>query len=156
VKVEEPKIGALGGGGRYDNLMSIFSGRDPPTTGGSFGMERMIDVMIELGMVQSISTRSQALVTVFDASPESVGASLKLASEVRATGVPCEVYLNPGEKVGKQLAYADRLGIPFAFIIGPDELASGTVALKSLKEPPPNQQTLAREEAISRISRQAG
>lgn len=155
VKVEEPKIGALGGGGRYDNLMSLFSGRNLPTTGGSFGMERMVDVILELGMIEARPTRSQVLVTVFDTSPESVNASLQLVSEVRARGIPAELYLNPGVSVGKQLGYADRLGISFALIVGPDELASGTVALKSLKEPPPNQETLPREEALRRISQPA-
>jgi histidyl-tRNA synthetase len=152
VVVDEPKIGSLAGGGRYDNLMSIFSGRSLPTTGGSFGVERIIDVMTTLGMVQVANTSSRALVTVFDASTQSIGQSLRLANEIRERGTACEVYLNPGDKVGKQLAYADRLGIPFAVILGPDEVASDTVTIKSLKEPPPNQQTMPREEAIKLLT----
>ncbi len=154
VVVDEPKIGALGGGGRYDGLMSLFSGRDLPTTGGSFGVERIIDVMEQLGMVETMLTRSRALITIFDASPESLGASLKLATDLRTQGVPCEVYLNPGDKIGKQLAYADKLSIPFAVIQGPDEIASGNVTIKSLKEPPPNQQTMPREQAIEYVKRE--
>ncbi len=146
VLVDEPKIGALGGGGRYDKLMSLFSGRDLPTTGGSFGLERIIDVMIELRLVELEATTSQALITLFDTSANSVSTSLELAGELRSAGVPCEVYLNPGDKLGKQFAYADRLGMPFAVVIGPDELSSGTVTVKSLKAPPPNQQTLPRAE----------
>ncbi len=146
VMVDEPKIGSLGGGGRYDKLMSLFSGRDLPTTGGSFGLERIIDVMIELKLVELEATTSQALITVFDASAESTGTSLKLAGELRSAGIPCEVYLNPGDKLGKQFGYADRLGMPFAVVIGPDELSAGTVTVKSLKAPPPNQQTLPRAE----------
>jgi histidyl-tRNA synthetase len=152
VFVDEPKIGALGGGGRYDELMSLFSGRSLPTTGASFGMERIVDVIIELGMFPTMNTRSRALVTVWDASPESVGASLKLASELRERSVPCEVYLNPGANIGKQVGYADRLGIPFACILGPEEIATGRVAIKSLKEPPPNQHTLPREEVLRILS----
>jgi histidyl-tRNA synthetase len=152
VKVDEPKIGSLAGGGRYDELLTLFSGRSLPTTGGTLGLERIIDVITELNMFPAMATRSRALVTIFDASTESVAASLKLAGEVREKGVPCEVYLNPGDKVGKQLQYADRLGIPFAMIIGPDERAAGTVAVKSLKEPPPNQQVLPREEAIKLVT----
>ena len=101
---------------------------------------------------QTASTRSRALVTVFDASPESVGESLKFAAELRKRGTACEVYLNPGDKLGKQMAYADRLGIPFAVILGPDEIAQNTVTIKSLKEPPPNQQTLGREEALNYVT----
>lgn len=148
VHVKEPKIGALGGGGRYDNLMSLFSGRDLPTCGGSFGIERMVDVIMELDMVETRPSRSQALVTVFDNTRESISESLKLAGELRRLGVACEVYLKPGDNMGKQVGYADRLGIPFALIVGPDERASGKVAVKSLKQPPPNQQVLPREEAL--------
>ena len=89
--MDEPKIGALGGGGRYDKLMSLFSGRDLPTTGMTFGVERMVDVMFELGMIAPQSTASRALITVFDEFKESVSASLRLASELRADKHPVEV-----------------------------------------------------------------
>jgi histidyl-tRNA synthetase len=155
VHVDEPKIGSLGGGGRYDNLMALFSGRDLPTVGVSFGVERIVDVMLELGMVENRPSPSQALVTVFDNTPESIAASLELASGLRKMGVACEVYLKPGDNMGKQVGYADRLGIPFALIVGPDERASGNVAVKSLKQPPPNQQTMTREEALRKIAGEA-
>jgi histidyl-tRNA synthetase len=151
VVVDEPKIGSLGGGGRYDELMSLFSGRDLPTTGGSFGLERIVDVMVELGMVQPMSTASRALITVFDASPDSVSASLALATELRSMDIPCEVYLNVGDRLGKQLAYADKLGIPYAVVLGPDERAAGAVTVKDLKAPPPNQWTVPRAELANLI-----
>ena len=154
VQVDEPKIGSLGGGGRYDKLMSLFSGRDLPTTGGSFGLERIVDVILELGMLEATSTRSRGFVTVFDGSQESLAASLSLARDLRGQGVPCEVHLNPGDKLSKQLQYADRLGIPFALILGPDEVASGNVTVKSLKEPPPNQQTMPRDDALRMLAAQ--
>ncbi len=113
IVVDEPKIGSLGGGGRYDELMSLFSGRSLPTTGASFGVERMVDVITELKMFTPTLTPSLALVTVFDDTPQSVGESLKVAAELRAHDIPCEVYLNPGDKLGKQFGYADKLGIPF-------------------------------------------
>ncbi|MEO6458037.1 MAG: histidine--tRNA ligase [Chloroflexia bacterium] len=144
IVVDEPKIGSLGGGGRYDELMSLFSGRNLPTTGASFGMERIVDVMIDLNMIAPRSTPSRALITVFDATPQSTGASLSLASELRGQGIPCEVYLNPGDKLGKQFAYADRLGILFAIVLGPDEISNGTATVKELGAPPPNQQTVER------------
>ncbi len=144
IVVDEPKIGSLGGGGRYDELMSLFSGRNLPTTGASFGMERIVDVMIDLNMITPRSTPSRALITVFDSTLQSTGASLGLASQLRAEGIPCEVYLNPGDKLGKQFAYADHLGIPFAIVLGPDEISAGTATVKELKAPQPNQQTVER------------
>ncbi|HEX8230267.1 MAG TPA: histidine--tRNA ligase [Chloroflexia bacterium] len=149
VVVDEPKIGSLGGGGRYDELVGMFAGRTIPTTGVSFGIERMVDVITSLGLYTPGSTPSKALITIFDASAESTQASLGLASELRAAGIPCEVYLNPGDKLGKQFAYADKSGIPFALVLGPDELREGNVTVKDLKSPPPNQQTVNRSDLFS-------
>ncbi len=146
VVVDEPKIGSLGGGGRYDGLMQLFSGRNLPTTGVSFGVERMVDVITSLGMYTPGSTPSKAFVTVFDASPGSVSASVGLASELRAADIACEVYLNPGDKLGKQFGYADKLGIQFALVLGPDELQAGNVTVKNLKDSGANQRTVERSE----------
>jgi histidyl-tRNA synthetase len=150
--VDEPKIGALGGGGRYDGLMSVFSGRSLPTTGASFGMERIVDVITELGMFEPRQTPSRALVTIFDGSAQSMSGSLGIAAELRAAGIACEVYMNPGDKLGKQFAYADKLGIEFAVVLGPDEAASNAVTVKWLKQPPPNQRTLRRAELTAVFS----
>jgi histidyl-tRNA synthetase len=144
IRVDEPKIGSLGGGGRYDELMTLFSGRDLPTTGASLGLERIIDVMFELHMVELPSTPSRALITVFDSSPESVGNSMRLASDLRREGIACEVYLNPGDRLGKQFGYADKLGIPYAVVLGPDEVAQGTATVKDLRATENNQQTVER------------
>lgn len=150
VVVDEPKIGSLGGGGRYDGLMQLFSGRSLPTTGASFGVERMVDVITALGMYTPGSTPSKALVTVFDATPGSLGASLGLASELRREGIACEVYLNPGDKLGKQFGYADKLGIQFALVMGPDELQQNTVTVKDLTATEANQKVVGRSE-LARI-----
>jgi histidyl-tRNA synthetase len=69
---------------------------------------------------------------------------MALANELREQGIACEVYLNVGDKLGKQFGYADKLGIPFALVVGPDEREAGMVTVKSLKMPPPNQQTVER------------
>ncbi|HET9496492.1 MAG TPA: histidine--tRNA ligase [Chloroflexia bacterium] len=144
IQVDEPKIGSLGGGGRYDELMALFSGRDLPTTGASFGLERIIDVMFDLHMVEMPSTPSRVLITVFDAAPESTAHSMSLASELRKVGIACEVYLNPGDRLGKQFGYADKLGIPYAVVLGPDEIEQGTVTVKDLRAAENNQQTVER------------
>lgn len=153
VVVDEPKIGSLAGGGRYDELVGMFAGRSIPTTGVAFGMERIVDVITSLGMYTPGSTPSKALITVFDASGESTHASLGLASELRGAGIACEVYLNPGDRLGKQFAYADKSGIPFALVLGPDELREGNVTVKDLKAPPPNQQTMKRPDLVSILRR---
>jgi histidyl-tRNA synthetase len=130
-QIQSPPMGSLLGGGRYDELVGLFAGRPIPTVGLAFGIERLHDVMTELGMGPGKRTVAQAFVTIFD--QEHAPASLKLANELRAAGIKVEQALDPHEKLGKQLKYADRRGIPFALVLGPDELARGEVVLKDLR-----------------------
>lgn len=129
--VTEPKIGSLTGGGRYDELIGLFSKQSLPATGTTIGIERVIDVMDELRMFPASvgSTVSQVLVTTFDQSlrPESI----RVAGSLRAAGIRTEVWYDL-DGLGRQLKYAAAKGIPFAVIIGPDESASGRATLRDL------------------------
>jgi len=128
--VDEPRIGSLTGGGRYDGLIGIFKGEPVPATGTTIGFERVVDVLAELGRMPQPKTCIHVLVTVFNA--EMAKHSVELTNLLRQHGVACELYLEPGEKLAKQLRYADERKIPLAVIMGPDELAAGRVQLKCL------------------------
>ncbi|RJP78401.1 MAG: histidine--tRNA ligase [Candidatus Zixiibacteriota bacterium] len=129
--VEEPRIGSVTGGGRYDTLIGMFSGESIPATGTTIGIERLFDVMRELQLFgESAEASARVLVTVF--SEESRGASLQIATELRRAGISAEVYLEAPKKLGKQFAYADKKRIPFVVVAGPDEIARGEVTLKTL------------------------
>ena len=129
--VEEPKIGSITGGGRYDELIGSFSKQGYPATGTSFGIERIIDVMEEFDMFPTTvgKTVTQVLMTVFD--DDLMEESLKLATQLRRGGIRTEVYFRPG-KISTQLKYADSKGIPFAVILGSDELEAGKAAVREL------------------------
>ncbi|MBI2953944.1 MAG: histidine--tRNA ligase [Chloroflexi bacterium] len=129
--VEEPKIGSICGGGRYDGLVGLFTNRPTPATGISLGLERIVDVLEELhlGGVPEMKTVTYALVTVF--SQDTVGESLRAASELRAADIHTEVFLGK-DKLGNQLRYASRKGIPFTIILGPDEIATGKAIVKNI------------------------
>lgn len=129
--VEEPKIGSITGGGRYDELIGSFSKQSFPATGTSFGIERIIDVMEEFDMFPSSvgKTVTQVLMTVFD--DDLMNESLKLATQLRQNGIRTEVYFRPS-KMSAQLKYADAKGIPYAVILGSDELAAGNAAVRVL------------------------
>ena len=129
--VETPPMGSLLGGGRYDEMVGAFAGRPIPTVGLAFGLERMFDVMAELGLGPQSRTVSEVLVTLFG--PEQTGASLALARELRMAGLKVETALESQDKLGKQFKYADRKGIPYALVLGPDELARGEVVVKDLR-----------------------
>jgi len=128
--VDEPAIGSISGGGRYDGMVGLF-GPEMPATGVSLGLERIVDVITELGLLQLPRTVVQALVAVFD--PAHVGVSLQLAQELRHAGVRAEVYLDATAGLARQFRYADRKGVPFVLVVGPDELVAGTVTVKDMR-----------------------
>lgn len=128
--VERPKIGSITGGGRFDHLIEQLGGPDLPATGTTFGLERLVAVMRELGLLPPTQTTVQVLVTIF--SPELADKSLEIVSRLREAGFNAEVYLDTQASLGKQLRYADRKRVPIVLIPGPDELKEGRVALKQL------------------------
>ena len=146
--VEEPKIGSITGGGRYDELIGSFSKQGYPATGTSFGIERIIDVMEEFDMFPATvgKTVTQVLVTVFDA--ELAQESLKLATLLRQDGIRTEVYCRSA-RLSTQIKYADTKGIPYAVILGSDEVEAGTVAIRDLASR--EQQIVPREELVECI-----
>ncbi|HEY7499109.1 MAG TPA: histidine--tRNA ligase [Vicinamibacterales bacterium] len=123
--------GSLGGGGRYDGLIGMFSGEEIPACGFSLGLERILVVMTERSMFPASVQSSSAdlLATLFDAA--GVGDMLRLASELRDHGIRVEVYPEV-EKLGKQFKYASARGIRFVAIVGEDERATGQVTVKNM------------------------
>lgn len=146
--VEEPKIGSITGGGRYDHLIEVFSEKGYPATGTTIGIERIIDVMDELQMFPQSLRRTLVEVLVLQFDPTLLAQTLQLARDLREEGLRVEVYFEP-DSVKKQLRYAGRKGIPFAAILGPDEVAQGQVTVKNLDLG--EQRTVPRAEAARLI-----
>lgn len=128
--VEEPRIGSLTGGGRYDKLIGLFAGREIPATGTTIGLERILTAMEDLGMLPAAKSRVQVLVALQDRSLETE--ALAVATEMRSSGLRCEVYLKDKDSLREQIAYANGKGIPWVVILGPDEMAKGRVVLKDM------------------------
>ncbi len=131
--ISEPNLGSITGGGRYDNLIGMFRRQSLPTTGTSFGIERIIDLMNELDLYPAHlgGTLVQALVTVF--SDDARAASMRIADQLREAGINTELYLE-ARKLGRQFAYADKKGIPLVVIAGPDEIEAGVIKLRRLRD----------------------
>lgn len=132
VKVNNVSIGSISGGGRYDDLTSVFGLPDVSGVGISFGLDRVYDVMENLGLFQEdkiIST--QVLVTNFDENTQTEG--LKYLNQLRKAGIKAEIYPVYTAKMKKQFAYADHKNIPYVLIIGHEELESGSLSLKNMK-----------------------
>ena len=137
---------AILGGGRYDNLVADVGGDRLPGVGFAMGDVVLGLVLAAAGARPSLRTSpSQVLVTNFDAATQP--ASLILSQQLRAAGLDTEWFPEPG-RIPRQLKYADRLGIPVAAILGPDEVQAGNVTLKHL--PSGRQITCPQAEAVLR------
>ncbi len=123
--------GSLGGGGRYDNLVGMFLGKDVPACGFSLGLERIIVVMSEREMFpkELVASPADVMVTIWN--EDSIADSIALATELRSSGLRVDLYPE-ADKMGKQFKYASARGIPVVAIIGEDERARGEVAIKNM------------------------
>lgn len=131
VEVEGYTVGSVGGGGRYDNLIGMFAGRQIPAVGFAFGFDRVVEAMTEQKLFPENLTTTQVLITIF--SPSLLDNAIEACYKLRASGVAAELYLDPNAKMEKQLKYADQKGILYAIIIGSEEAKNDTVTLKNLK-----------------------
>jgi histidyl-tRNA synthetase len=137
--------GSLGGGGRYDGLIGMFSGEQIPACGFSLGLERILVVMAERNMFEGrlAGTGPDVLVTIFD--DDLASESLRLATELRAVDLRVELYpesLRGGKDLGKAFKYADARHARFVTVVGRDEFNNGEVKIKNLKSG--EQQAVAR------------
>jgi len=165
-KGQPMRFGSIGGGGRYDDLVARFTGERTPATGFSFGVSRLAAALRAAGRDFGQAARGPVVVIAF--SQDRMADYFAVAREVRAAGIPAEVYLgSSGMKA--QMKYADRRLSPAAIIVGDDELAAGTVTVKDLdlgrelaakvtdnaewRGQRPGQQTIPRGELIPALRR---
>ena len=146
-QVEEPKVGSVGGGGRYDGLVGNFLGRDVPATGISLGIDRIIEVIQEFDLLPTSKTTAQVAMVYVEQTFAHAG---EIARELRAAGFNVDQSLAHNKGIGAQLKYADRRGIPYAIIPGIDELANNQVSLKNLSSG--DQQLVNRNELVATLA----
>jgi histidyl-tRNA synthetase len=125
--------GSLGGGGRYDNLIGMFLGRDVPACGFSLGLERIIVVMTERAMFPARVSRGAVDVMIACLDDEARADALRLAGELRGEKLRVEIYPEAGRKLEKPLKYAGGRGVPVLAILGEDERAAGEVTVRDLQ-----------------------
>ncbi len=120
------------GGGHYDNLVAAVGGDPLPGVGFAMGDVMIGFVLEKYGLVPKFEqTPAQVLVTVFDESRSQ--AAFVLANRLRQSGLRVACYPEAA-KLQKQFKYADRMGMRFAVVAGPDEEAAGLITLKDLRE----------------------
>lgn len=127
---QEVKMGSIGGGGRYDDLTGMFGVKDIPGVGISFGIDRIYDVLEELNLFpQKLAQKLKAI--FFYMGEETAIKCNELADDLRKHEIACEVYTED-VKLDKQFKYAEKKAIPFAIMIGPDELSTNMATVKEL------------------------
>ncbi len=147
VKVNHVSIGSVSGGGRYDNLTGVFGLSGMSGVGFSFGVDRLYDVLEELGLFPEDSVQStKVLLTHFDQKGFAYG--LGLLKEFRAAGIKAELYPDL-TKMKKQLEFASKKIIPFVGICGDSEIEANVIALKNLETGA--QESVSLEEAVERL-----
>jgi histidyl-tRNA synthetase len=124
-----PRFGSVGGGGRYDGLVSRFRGEPVPATGFSIGVSRLLAALQHLGKVETKAETGPVVVTVFDR--DRVADYQGIVAKLRDAGIRAELYLGSG-KFGPQMKYADRRNSPCVVIQGSDEKAKGEITIKDL------------------------
>jgi histidyl-tRNA synthetase len=125
------RFGSVGGGGRYDGLVSRFRGEPVPAAGFSIGVSRLQAALTLIGKLDSKREPGPVVVTVFDR--DRIGDYQTMVASLRKAGIRAELYLgNPKHSVGQQLKYADRRGSVCAIIQGSDEKQKGQVQIKDL------------------------
>ncbi|MFZ9660727.1 MAG: histidine--tRNA ligase [Chitinophagaceae bacterium] len=125
------QMGSIGGGGRYDNLTGLFGVKDIAGIGISFGVDRIYDVMEEMGLMpQDIGEGPKAL--FFNLGDEESLTAYSLMQQLRREGISCELY-HEKSKFDKQFRYAEKKNIPYVIIIGTEEMKSGNAVVKNIR-----------------------
>ncbi len=143
----DKSIGSFGSGGRYDDLCNLFCKQNFSGIGYSFGLDRLLLAMQNEDLLDDKVSDSKVLVTVYG--PDTYLNSLAALKELHAAGISAEVSLVE-EKLAKQMRYADRKGIPYVMVLGPEEIESQKVVLKNMQTG--EQEVLDLSAAFSRLS----
>ena len=128
--LDHPEIGSVCSGGRYDNLAGYYIEKQLPGVGISIGLTRLFYVLDEQGLINPELPGAPADVLVLPMGD--CAAAIALAEELRTSGLRVQLYAEQ-KKFKQKMAYADKLGVPFAVLLGEDEIAEGKCSVKNMR-----------------------
>ncbi len=131
--VEEPKIGSLSGGGRYDNLIELFAREKIPAVGGSIGVERLIDAGLELGLLKT-EKKTYAKVGIIYTKEIDQKFVKKIADELRNLGINTYLSFNGIRNIADGIKDLEKRGIRYALIVGKREVENKYFTFQDLEE----------------------
>ena len=129
--LDHPEIGSVCSGGRYDNLAGYYIDKALPGVGISIGLTRLFYVLDEQGLLNPAlpTAPCDALVLPMTADP---APSIAVAESLRTSGLKVQLY-GEQKKFKQKMAYADKIGVPFAILMGEDEINAGKCAVKNMQ-----------------------
>ena len=129
--LDHPEIGSVCSGGRYDDLAGYYTDRQLPGVGISIGLTRLFYVLDEQGLLNPDlpSAPADALVLPMTAD---AAAAIALAEQLRSSGVRVQLY-GEQKKFKQKMSYANKLGVPYAVLLGEDEIAQGKCSVKDMR-----------------------
>ena len=128
--LDHPEIGSVCSGGRYDNLAGYYIEKQLPGVGISIGLTRLFYVLDEQGLLNPALPSAPADALVLPMTAEAAPA-IALAQALRAEGLKVQLY-GEQKKFKQKMAYANKLGVPFAVLLGEDEIAEGMCSVKNM------------------------
>ncbi len=128
--LDHPEIGSVCSGGRYDNLAGYYIEKQLPGVGISIGLTRLFYVLDEQGLINPELPSAPADVLVLPMGDSA--AAIALAEELRSAGLRVQLYAEQ-KKFKQKMAYADKLSVPFAVLLGEDEIAEGKCSVKNMR-----------------------
>ena len=149
---ELPEIGSVCSGGRYDNLASLYTKTELPGVGSSIGIDRLLAALEELGRIEEKASRTDVIILCMD--EDLHGHYHALAKQFRSMGLNAEVYFDK-KKIAAQFSFAEKKGIPYALICGPEEKENGVVNLRHLASRK-SFDRISPEEAAAKIKTESG
>ena len=147
--LDHPEIGSVCSGGRYDDLAGYYTDKKLPGVGISIGLTRLFYVLDEQGLLnpELNDAPADALVLPMTADP---APAIALAEELRGKGVRVQLYAEQ-RKFKQKMSYADKIGVPYAVLLGEDEIAAGKCSVKDMRSG--EQVTVSPEEAAQLIGK---
>ncbi len=128
--LDHPEIGSVCSGGRYDNLAEYYTDRALPGVGISIGLARLFYVLVEQGLLNDAIPAAPCDALVLPMT-EDIGKAVALAESLRSAGVRVQLY-GEQKKFKQKMSYADKLGVPYAVLLGEDEIAEGKCSVKNM------------------------
>ena len=129
--LDHPEIGSVCSGGRYDNLAGYYTDKQLPGVGISIGLTRLFYVLDEQNLLNPELPCAPADVLVLPMTDDR-GAAIAVAEQLRSRNIRVQLY-GEQKKFKQKMSYADKLGVPFAVLLGEDEIAAGKCAVKNMR-----------------------